>query len=192
MVFAPNSCRHRPALATDADYVVLVPARALDRRYVKAKGIAMLVSTFDMDLDTAIGIVAIHASTSLFPTSLAGLVVQSSGYGRDAFAGLECFRIPELDFWVEDGTGNVYPVVICRLLERLPWVDGPTEVFLAFAVEISCLQGHFLLQPLALSLLVRLLLVRNPRGLYKVMLGRLNRTQHTLVMLKMGVSCVIT
>lgn len=145
MIFAPYSCRHCAALATDADYVMLIPPGALDGRYIKTEGIALLVCTFDMHLDTTVWVVAVHTSTALLPTGFADLLVQSPRDGGDAFTWLKCLCISEFDFWVENGTGDMYPVVVCRPLERLSWVYGPAEVLLALAVEVSRLQCDLLL-----------------------------------------------
>lgn len=174
VIFAPDSSRHRSAFATDADYAMLISPRALDRRDIKPKSIAMLVGTFDMYLDAAVGIVASHARTTLLAAGFANFLVRGPGDGGDAFAWLECLRISESDLRMEDGAGDMNPIVVCRPLERLSWIYRPPKVLLALAVKVGCLYSHLFFQSLALPFLFGLLLVRDLGRLHKVMLGGLN------------------
>lgn len=186
MLFAPDCCRHRPALSADADNVVLVSSRTLDRCDIKSKSVTVLMCTLDMNGSTAV--VASHAGTTLRLAGFAHLLVPSAGNRRDALARLECLCVSKFDLGGKDGAGDMNPVFVCRLLQRLSRVDRSAEVFLPFPVELSCLHGHLLFLSLSLAFLLCLFLMRDLGRLHEVMNGGLDRTEDTLVVLKMSVS----
>lgn len=186
MLFAPYKRCHCTALIANADNIVLISSRSLYRCDVESHGAVGLASTLDMKRSTAV--MARYAGAAPLMTDSANFLVFGSRNGRDPFAWLERLRVAKLDLGSEDRAGHMDPIVVGGLLQRFPGNDRSSELLLSFSIELGCFHGLFFLLSLALTLFLGLLLVRDLRRLYKIMLRVFHWAQNTFVVLESNIS----
>jgi hypothetical protein len=130
--------------------------------------------------------VACHASTVVTSlASLAGFIVSRRRNGRDAFRWLQGLRIPELDLWSPDRACNMYPIVVGSPFQRFSRIDRPTHFFLFLSIVVGCFLCILTFDTVLFPFLLRLLLVRDFRWLYKVLLSKFDWTESTFIVLCM-------
>ena len=173
VVLAPHAGRHGTGLAVEGDNPGLVPARTLDRRHVETEDVAGLMGT--LDVHRGVAVMALDTGSLVSPADLAHFRIlgpRNQGY---AFAGTEGLGVAKLDLGRPDCTGDVNPVVVRGPLQGFAGVEGAIRLLLFLAVVISRALCVLTLQPLALALPLRLLLVRVRD------LGRLDKVVHSLL-----------
>lgn len=186
VLLAIDNRRHSSSVPIDADNIVLIAPRALDRRDVKTQSITCLVSTLDVDRSAAL--VARHTSSSVSLASLANLGKLRPRDRGNSFSRTQRLCATELDLRCPDRACDVHPIVIGRALQGLARVDRPIHLLLLLAVKVGRFLRIFALHSVSFSFLLRFLLVRDFRRLDKVMVGILMWAKHALVVLDTQVS----
>jgi hypothetical protein len=128
--------------------------------------------------------VACHASTVVASlASLAGFIVSRRRYRRNAFRWLKSLRVPKLDLWSPDCACNMHPIVVGSPLERFSRIDRPAHFFLFLSIVVGCFLSILTFDTVLFPFFLRLLLVRDFRWLYKVLLSEFDWTESTFIVL---------
>jgi hypothetical protein len=130
--------------------------------------------------------VACHASTVVASlASFAGFIVSCRRNRRNAFRWLQSLRVPELDLWGPDCACNMHPVVVGSPFQRFSRIDWPAQFFLSLSIVVGYFLSILAFDAVLFPFLFRLLLVRDFRWLYKVLLSEFDWTESTFIVLCM-------